>query len=271
MDHVHAAGLTCSAAKSALLLIRPRDRCRLKTPHPTIMVHANSTPVPVVSHLRVLRFILQSNRRNTHTIDQLSLSVQQTARMLARLRTRRGGMRERDLLRLIDAFVISRLTCGLPYTHFLKSERDKIDVLIRRAYKTALGLPSNTSTERILRLGVHNTIDELVEAHRTAQVQRLCRLRTGRWILSSIGHDTSPSHPPDLVSLPHVLRAVFYIKLLPKNMLAGHHDARRQARVVMLRNKYANHPAVVCVDAARYTSFGIFGRSSPFKNHETIW
>ncbi|KAH7947143.1 hypothetical protein HPB52_007747 [Rhipicephalus sanguineus] len=35
MDHVHAAGLTCSAAKSALLLIRPPDRRRLKTPHPT--------------------------------------------------------------------------------------------------------------------------------------------------------------------------------------------------------------------------------------------
>ncbi|KAH6929161.1 hypothetical protein HPB50_023960 [Hyalomma asiaticum] len=83
-SHVHAAGLTCSAAKSALLLMRPPDRRRYKTPHPTITVYANSIAVPVVSHLRVLGLILQSNRHNTHTIDKLSLSVQQTARMLAR-------------------------------------------------------------------------------------------------------------------------------------------------------------------------------------------
>ncbi|KAH7939116.1 hypothetical protein HPB52_006150 [Rhipicephalus sanguineus] len=85
MDHVHAAGLACSATKSALLLMRPPDRRCLKTPHPTVMVHAYSTSVPVVSHLRVLELILQSNRRNTHTTDQLSLSVQQTARILAHL------------------------------------------------------------------------------------------------------------------------------------------------------------------------------------------
>ncbi|KAH7947374.1 hypothetical protein HPB52_010996 [Rhipicephalus sanguineus] len=71
-------------------------------------------------------------------------------------------MRERDLLRLIDAFVISRITYGLPYTH-LKCERDKIDVLIHRAYNTALRLPPNASTERLLRLGVH-TVD-IIEKH----------------------------------------------------------------------------------------------------------
>ncbi|KAH8020181.1 hypothetical protein HPB51_025342 [Rhipicephalus microplus] len=118
---------------------------------------------------------------------------------------------------------------------------------------TALGLPPNTSTDRLLRLGVHNTLDELIEAHRSAQVQRLYRSPTGRHILSSIGHDTS-SHPPDLVSLPHAIRAAFYIKPLPKNMLAGHHDARRQARAAMLHAKYADHPAVAYVDAARYNA-----------------
>ncbi|KAH7969321.1 hypothetical protein HPB52_016675 [Rhipicephalus sanguineus] len=61
--------------------------------------------------------------------------------MLARARARREGMREHDLHRLIDTFVISRPTYSLHYTHLLKSERDKIDVLIRRAYRTALGLP----------------------------------------------------------------------------------------------------------------------------------
>ncbi|KAH7947375.1 hypothetical protein HPB52_010997 [Rhipicephalus sanguineus] len=47
-DRVHVVDLTCSAGKSALLLIRPPDRRRLKKPHPTIVVHSNSNPVPVV-------------------------------------------------------------------------------------------------------------------------------------------------------------------------------------------------------------------------------
>ncbi|KAH7949829.1 hypothetical protein HPB49_015654 [Dermacentor silvarum] len=138
----------------------PPDRRRHKTPHPTITIHANSTPVPVVSHIRVLGLILQSNRHNGHTIDLLSLSVQQTARMLTCVRERRTGMREHDLLRLVDVFVVSRLTHGLPYTRLLKSERDKVDVLIGRAYKTALHLPRNASTARLLRLGVHKTFDD---------------------------------------------------------------------------------------------------------------
>ncbi|XP_037565244.1 uncharacterized protein LOC119444978 [Dermacentor silvarum] len=254
-SNVHAAGLACSAAKSACLLMRPPDRRRPKTPHPTITIHANSTPVRVVSHLRVLGLILQCNRFIARTIDQLWLSVQQTARMLARVRARRTGMCEHDLLRLVDAFVVSRLTYGLPYTRLRKSERDKVNVLIRRAYKTALGLPSNASTARLLRLGVHNALDELIDAHCTTQVQRLHRSPTGRHILSSIGHDTS-SHPPDLVSLPNARRGAFSIKPLPKNMLAGHHDARRQARAAMLHAKYADHPAVAYVDAARYASPG---------------
>ncbi|KAH7969746.1 hypothetical protein HPB52_021714 [Rhipicephalus sanguineus] len=161
--------------------MRPPDRRRCKS-QPTITVCANSTPVPVVSHLRVLGLILQSTVI-THTMNKLSLSEQQAA--------------QHDLRRLVNAFVVSRLTYGLPYTRLLKSERYKIDVLIRRAYKTALGLPSNASTDRLLRLGGHNTLDELIEAHRSAQVQRLHRSPTSRHILSSIGPDTS-SHPPDL-------------------------------------------------------------------------
>ncbi|KAH7951788.1 hypothetical protein HPB52_012949 [Rhipicephalus sanguineus] len=37
-------------------------------------------------------------------------------------------------------------------------------------------------------------------------------------------------------------------------MLAGHHDARRQDHAALLHAKYADHPAVVYVDAARYDS-----------------
>ncbi|KAH8018796.1 hypothetical protein HPB51_012186 [Rhipicephalus microplus] len=118
-------------------------------------------------------------------------------------------MREHDLFRLVDAFVVYRIPCALLYTRLLKSERNKIDILIHRAYKTARGLPPSTSTNCLLRLGVHNTLDELTEAMRCAQLQSPCR-----HILSCIGHDSS-SHFLDLASLPHAVQTAFCIKQLP--------------------------------------------------------
>ncbi|KAH7982882.1 hypothetical protein HPB52_007917 [Rhipicephalus sanguineus] len=47
MDHVHAAGLTCSAAKSALILIRPPDRRRSRHPIPPSWFKPSPPPFPL--------------------------------------------------------------------------------------------------------------------------------------------------------------------------------------------------------------------------------
>ncbi|KAH7932829.1 hypothetical protein HPB49_003336 [Dermacentor silvarum] len=49
-------------------------------------------------------------------------------------------------------------------------QTQKMDVLLRKAVKAALGLPPHASTERILKLGIHNTVGELIEAHRNGQL-----------------------------------------------------------------------------------------------------
>lgn len=174
-------------------------------------------------------------------------------RLIARVSARKQGMKEKDLLQLIHAFVISRLTYALPYLRLLGSERDRVDRLIRKVYKTALGLVRTTSTSNVLSLGIHNTVDELIEAHRTAQIQRLRGSNTGRWILARIGLTASPSGA-DPASIPPPLRRRFFIKPLPKNMLAGHHDGRRRARAQALNDAYASRPDAAYVDAARYPS-----------------
>uniref|UniRef100_A0A224Z9T6 Tick transposon n=1 Tax=Rhipicephalus zambeziensis TaxID=60191 RepID=A0A224Z9T6_9ACAR len=160
-------------------------------------------------------------------------------------------MKEQELLQLIHAFVISRLTYALPYLRLLVCERDRVDRLIRKVYKTALGLVRTTSTSHLLSLGIHNTIDELIEAHRTAQIQRLRGSKTGRWILARISISASPSGT-DPVSIPPPLRRRFFIKPLPKNMLAGHHDGRRRARAQALCDAYASRTDAAYVDVARY-------------------
>ncbi|KAG0416480.1 hypothetical protein HPB47_006379 [Ixodes persulcatus] len=48
-----------------------------------------------------------------------------------------------------QAFVISRMTYALPYLQLYNAEKLKIEGLIRQAYKAALGLPINTSTNKL--------------------------------------------------------------------------------------------------------------------------
>ncbi|KAG0444367.1 hypothetical protein HPB47_013872 [Ixodes persulcatus] len=45
---------------------------------------------------------------------------------------------EQDRVRLLQAFVVSRIVYPIPYLKLTKAETDKIDILIRRAYKAAL-------------------------------------------------------------------------------------------------------------------------------------
>lgn len=58
-------------------------------------------------------------------------------------------MREGDVLRLLTLF---------PTLVLSKAEKDKVESLIRKAYKLALGLPVSTSTQK-LHLGVYDTLD----------------------------------------------------------------------------------------------------------------
>ncbi|KAH6929274.1 hypothetical protein HPB50_025933 [Hyalomma asiaticum] len=52
LEHVTDAGLECSQRKSELLVLRPLDRCKIKTPLPSINVYVHHTPIPQVDHMR---------------------------------------------------------------------------------------------------------------------------------------------------------------------------------------------------------------------------
>ncbi|KAH8024600.1 hypothetical protein HPB51_026162 [Rhipicephalus microplus] len=80
--------------------------------------------------------------------------------------------------------------CHLTYSAFhswYKAEEAKVNVLIRSVYKVALGLPESTSTHPLLQLGLHNTLNEIAEAQRTSQLQRLSgtKLDTRSWKVSA--------------------------------------------------------------------------------------
>ncbi|KAG0443309.1 hypothetical protein HPB47_015060 [Ixodes persulcatus] len=125
----------------------------------------------------------------------------------------------------------------------------------RKAYKRALGLPDSTSNEKLAALGVHNTIDELIEAQRTAQLERLTRSATGRHILKSLGlrYDTQKGEKMDV---PLHIREMLQISPIPKHMHPLHDAKRREARAKALGRTLKEEEGVAYVDAAEYQGRG---------------
>ncbi|KAG0443065.1 hypothetical protein HPB47_015327 [Ixodes persulcatus] len=65
-------------------------------------------------------------------------------------------------------------------------EKQKISSLIKRALKQALEIPICGPNEKSEALSVHNTLEELIEAQRTAHLERLTKTATGRHLLDSL-------------------------------------------------------------------------------------
>lgn len=87
-------------------------------------------------------------------------------------------MEEHNLGPLLEVFVLGRITYVTLFLHLKKDGELKIDGLISRAYKQALGLTITAPTERFEALGAHNTLTELIGAQRLAQRERLSYSQT---------------------------------------------------------------------------------------------
>ncbi|KAM7312780.1 uncharacterized protein ISCGN_009684 [Ixodes scapularis] len=120
-------GLACSQEKSELLLMAGTT---VKTPS-GIILQVGGKDVPRVRRLRILGLWLQEDGKNTYSIGVLRNHAQQVGRLIARIAGKRYGMKERNVIRLIKAFVISRIAYIAPFLDLTLTERDAIDRIIR--------------------------------------------------------------------------------------------------------------------------------------------
>ncbi|KAH7979383.1 hypothetical protein HPB49_009282 [Dermacentor silvarum] len=102
----------------------------------------------------------EANGKANYTVSLLSRHTEQILAMIRRVSNRRSGLRERHLLRLVEACVISRSTYHLPFHRLMQSEQMQVDTMLRKATKLAHCLPHYTATKRLLALGTHNTLDD---------------------------------------------------------------------------------------------------------------
>ncbi|KAM7300957.1 uncharacterized protein ISCGN_016532 [Ixodes scapularis] len=247
-EEARRAGLECSQPKSELLVLRRSKKPEDKIP---IDIKIQGQNIEEVENIRVLGLHISNTPSNIAALGRLESSVHQVARMIRRIANKRRGMEEHDLHKLLQAFVITKITYAFPYLRLKKAEEQKIDILIRHAYKTALGLPKFTANEKLLALGVHNTFSELKEAHLTTQTARLSSTPTGRMILDRLGIEGEPmaDHPGPV---PGYIRKKIRIKPLPKNMNPQNQQGRREARARAMHRHLQRLQDVIYVDAANY-------------------
>ncbi|KAL1422136.1 hypothetical protein MTO96_022439 [Rhipicephalus appendiculatus] len=122
--------------------------------------------IPQRDHIRILGLHLQANGGNSTALQRIDQSTIQIGRLLKRVANKHAGMRES---KLVQAFVCIRITYVAPYLRLTRADLDRLDVSLRKAYKTILGLPMSTSTSKLLALRVSNTVNELIEATLTSQ------------------------------------------------------------------------------------------------------
>ncbi|KAH6940411.1 hypothetical protein HPB50_027561 [Hyalomma asiaticum] len=161
-------------------------------------------------------------------------------------------MRESNLLRLVQAFICSRITYSTPYLRLTRAESERLETSLRKAYKMALGLPLSTA-HKLMALGITDTVSELIEATLTAQYERLSLTHAGRAILQQVG--ISPTRmAPNYADLTPEYRRSLYIPPIPKRMHPEHHAERRADRARQFEKRFSGRPDVTYTDASYHPS-----------------
>ncbi|XP_072142785.1 uncharacterized protein [Dermacentor andersoni] len=259
-EQLDGSGLVCSPSKSELLVIPPKRTARkTKGNEPareqdTIKIRTSGGHmIPVVEKIRVLGMLIERKRVNGETVNRLAAKVTTAIRLIKRVSHRTAGMKEESLTRLLESFAISHITYVAAFHNWRQCERNKINALIRKAYKAALGLVDCTSTDKFLALGVHNTLEEIAEAQRTAQLARLSETRTGRQVLRDLGLGPKEMGPENTeVPVPDAISRRLPVCPVPRNMNPEFHKERRAARAKALIDLHAKDRGAVFVDAAEY-------------------
>lgn len=114
-------GLACSPQKSELLLVQKSRR----DPATDIQIALDGYSILPTSTIKILGMTLQENCRNTKLIQKLDATTAQIVRMLRRIANQKHGMKEQDMLRLVQAFVVSRITYVAPYATLQVGERKR--------------------------------------------------------------------------------------------------------------------------------------------------
>ncbi|KAG0421541.1 hypothetical protein HPB47_002570 [Ixodes persulcatus] len=135
VSHARDCGLQCPPQKSELLVFKnPYSR----QPPADLSIYVDGQE------------ILTQLGRNLSTINKLNTSTTHVVGMLRRIGNQWYGLKEKESIQLVYAFVVSRVMYATPYMRLTQTEANKLHVIIRRAFKCTPGLPEYVAMDDLL-------------------------------------------------------------------------------------------------------------------------
>lgn len=204
--------------------------------------------IPIVPTIKILGLSIDGDRSSATAFGRLIQKMNETIQLVKRITRKHAGMGEKGLLRLIQAFVVPHISYLAPFLALDAVKLDKLNKKMRKLYKVALGIPVGTNNQRLEEMGIHNTIEEIIEAQRVSHTERLMHTSTGRKVLQDIGHIIT--NGVDRTAIPGV--CLLDIRPLPRHMHPDEHQERRLARAKALTTIHNSNPKSFFTDVSEY-------------------
>ncbi|KAH6945758.1 hypothetical protein HPB50_009800 [Hyalomma asiaticum] len=110
-----------------------------------------------------------------------------------------------------------------------------------------------TSADRIVQLGIHNTLEVIAEAQERSQIARLSSTVIGRHRIKKLG-STEQSYDGHSVEIPSRIEDLITATQIPRNVHPEHTLPRRRAWAAAILKNYQYDSNACFVDRASYRS-----------------
>ncbi|KAG0426556.1 hypothetical protein HPB47_026336 [Ixodes persulcatus] len=128
------------------MIVRPRAPKKLTEDGKAVLEGEDIVPGPSV---KTLGLTVQLDNKATTSLRKLKHTSVQILDMLQRVATRQSEMTETDTLKLVQPFIIWRVTCAIPYLLLSKGNMKQVANIIPKAVKQAIGVPEKIKTKPI--------------------------------------------------------------------------------------------------------------------------
>ncbi|KAH6922387.1 hypothetical protein HPB50_013427 [Hyalomma asiaticum] len=136
---------------------------------------------------------------------------------------------------MILALAIPRIMYQYPYIEITKTQKSKLETLLRQISRTILGTPQYAKSDTVQGTAILPNLDELAQIHREAQFTRLKLSAQGYALLHELGYDISPPVALEPSRPPWATLDKSNVEPVPRNMGRDTQTGRREARAQHLQ------------------------------------
>ncbi|KAH6938560.1 hypothetical protein HPB50_010573 [Hyalomma asiaticum] len=139
--YLEERGLTLSGAKSEYIVVTNRKLPNSQEDRQLVTLSIKNEPIPRKPCIKYLGFWLQDDGKSKEWLRHTTKQLQQAHRLLKRTTHKLRGIKEDQLRRMTLALAIPRVMYEYPYIEITKTQKSKLETLLRQISRTLLGTP----------------------------------------------------------------------------------------------------------------------------------